>query len=100
LQVGGNVRRVAEQLVEIVPRSVVEGETRRFAQLGVEVMQPLAAELSLALQHLPFGRGKDAVEAAQHGERQDHILVLAALERIADQVRDAPDEADNLAVIH
>src|SRR5690606_14434876 len=44
--------------------------------------------------------GDHAVEAAEDGERQDHILVLAALEGVADEVRDAPEEADDLAVIH
>jgi hypothetical protein len=37
----------------------------------------------------------------EHGERQDDVLVLPALERVADQVRDAPDETDLLSeVVH
>ena len=35
-----------------------------------------------------------------HGERQDHVRVLASFEGVADQVRNAPDEADDLAVDH
>ena len=47
--------------------------------------------LSLAwvCQHLLLGRRQHAVDAPQHGERQDDVLVLAALEGVADQVRDA-----------
>ena len=32
------------------------------------------------------------VQATKYGERQDHILVLAALEGVADEVSDAPEE--------
>jgi hypothetical protein len=41
-----------------------------------------------------------AVQAAQAQEREDHVLVLPALERVADQVRDTPEQADDLAVVH
>src|SRR5690606_36617310 len=44
--------------------------------------------------------GEHAVQAAEDGERQDHILVLAALEGVADQVRDAPEEVDDLTVVN
>jgi hypothetical protein len=29
-----------------------------------------------------------------------YVLVLAALEGVADEVRDSPEEADDLAVVH
>jgi hypothetical protein len=32
------------------------------------------------------------IEPPQHGERKDDVLVLAALERVADQIRDAPED--------
>lgn len=43
-------------------------------------------------------RGEHAVDAAQNGKGQDHVLILAALEAIADEVGDRPDEADDLTV--
>jgi hypothetical protein len=75
-------------------------KARNFAELSVEILQPLATQLTLALQHHLLGRREHAIETPQHRERQDHILILATLERVADQVRNAPDEADNLAVVH
>jgi hypothetical protein len=60
----------------------------------------LPPELRLGLQDLGLGRRQDAIEAPEHSERQDDILVLAALEGVADQVRHAPEEADDLAVVH
>ena len=39
-KVGRQVRRVAQQLIEVVARRVVEGEARGFAKLGVERNAP------------------------------------------------------------
>ena len=33
-------------------------------------------------------------------QRQDHVLVLPAFERVTDQIRDTPDEADDFAMVH
>ena len=35
---------------------------------------------------------EQAIEAPQHGQRQDHLAVFVALVRAAEQVADAPDE--------
>src|SRR5690606_31519192 len=43
-------------------------------------------------QHLGLGRRQYAVQAAQHGERQDDLAVLGLLVIAAEQVRDGPDE--------
>ena len=94
-----DVGRVGEQFLEVVARRVVEGEARGAPELRVEVVE-LALQTALDLQHLPLGGGQHAVEPPQHGERQDDVLVLAPLEGVADQVRHAPDEADDLAVVH
>ena len=99
-QVGREVGRVAEQLVEVVPGRVVESEPGCLAELGIEILQALAAQFGLALEHLLFCWRKHAIETPQHGERQDHVLVLAALEGIADQIRDTPKEADDFAMVH
>ena len=98
-QVRREVRRVGEELLEVVPRRVVEGEPRRLAKLAPRILE-LALELGLGLQDLDLGRGQHAVEPAENGERQDDVLVLAALEGVAHEVGDAPEEADDLAVVH
>ena len=98
-QVLGNVGSVGQQLLEVVPRRVVEGEPGGAPQLRVEILD-LATQAGLDLKHLRLGGSQHGVEPAQHGQRQDHVLIFAALERVADQVRHAPEEADDLAVIH
>jgi len=94
------VRGVRQQLLEVVAGGVVEGETRDLPELRVEVLELLAPQLGLLAEHLLLGTGEHAVEAAQDRERQDHVLVLAALEGIADEVRNAPQEAHDFAMVH
>jgi len=94
-QVVGQRRRVGEQAAEVVERGVVEGEAGLGAQQVVEVVDPVAV-LGIGGQHRRLGRRQHAVEAPQHGQRQDDVLVLAALEGVAQQVGDAPQEADDL----
>ena len=98
-QVLRDVGRVGEQFLEVVAGRVVEGESGGAPKQWVEVLE-FAPESGLDFQHLWFRRGQHAVEPAQHGERQDHVLVLAAFEGVADQVRHAPNEAGDLAVVH
>ena len=89
-QIGGDIGSVGDQLVEIVERGVVEGETGGDAELPVEVLQPPVLELRLPRQHLLLGSGQHAVEPAQHRQRQNDVLVLAAPESVANQVGDTP----------
>lgn len=44
-----------------------------------------------------LGRGEDPVEAAQHGERQDHLPVLAPLVVAPQHVGDGPDKGGVVA---
>jgi hypothetical protein len=64
--------------------------------------RPLAFSSFVALQDLLLRGGKHAVQTAQHGEGQDHVRVLAALEIVAqDLIRNRPDEVrDLLKAIH
>ena len=98
-QVGGHVGRVCDEPLEVVGGRRVESEARGAAQLTVHVLD-LPLQLLVALEHLRFGRCQDALEPPQDGHRQDYVLVLAALEGVADQVGDTPYEADDLAVVH
>jgi len=43
---------------------------------------------------LGLGRRQRALQPAQHHQRQDHLAVLVGLEVAAQQVGDAPHEAD------
>src|SRR5207249_5888057 len=99
-QVCGEVRRVGQELREVVTRGVVEREASDLAKLRVEVLELPVPQFSLLREHLLLGAGKHAVETAQNGEREDDVLVLAPLESVPDQVRDAPEEADDLAMVH
>ena len=89
-QVGSEVRGVRQQLLEVVAGGVVEGEAGGAPKLGVEVLESLALELSLAFEDALLRVREHAVEATQYGERQDDVLVLAPLEGVADEIGDAP----------
>jgi hypothetical protein len=99
-EVGGDVRRVGEELLEVVAGGVVEGEARDLPELRVEVLELLALQLGLLAEDLLLGVGEYAIETAQDRERQDDVLVLAALEGVADEVCDTPKEADDFAMVH
>ncbi len=88
-QVGRQVRRVAEQALEVIERGVVEGVAGGPAQHRVEVIQLILVQ-RVGFEHLALRGLEHAVEAAQHRERQDDVLILAALERVANEIRDAP----------
>ena len=56
----------------------------------------------MLVQHGLLGWLEDAVQAADHGQRQDHLAVLGLLVVAAEEIGDAPDEgrvvADGFAV--
>ena len=99
-EVGGELRRVCGQLVEVVAGGVVELEARGDAELPVQGLQAALCQFRLTAQHRLLRGGEDAVEPAQHGQRQNDVLILPALEAVADQVRDTPKEADYFTVFH
>jgi hypothetical protein len=99
-QIGREMGRVGEQLLEVVARGVIEGEARNLGELPVEVLQPSVPQLGLPREDLLLGVGQHAVEAAQHGQRQNYVLIPAAPEGVANQVGDPPEEADDLAMVH
>ena len=68
--------------------------------MPVQRLQAALRQLRLTAKH-PLLRGRErAVEPAQHGQRQNDVLILAALEAVADQIRDAPQETDDLVMVH
>ena len=90
-----------EELVEVVEGGVVEGEARCLTELRIAVLEPLGLQLRVQRQDLRLRRLQDAVDAPDHREGEDHVLVLAALEAVPEQLGDAPDEADPLGeVVH
>ncbi len=93
------MRRVRKKLLEVVARRVVEGEAGSSPELRVKVFE-LALELADGLKNFLFRRRKDAIETTQHGKRQNDVLVLTAFKGVANQIRDAPNEADYLAMVH
>lgn len=60
-KVGGEVRRVRHELLEVVTGCVVESEARGLAELGIEPLQ-LPFEPSLSLEDLCLGRSSQAGE--------------------------------------
>ena len=66
-------------------------------QHRLDVGELTALQAGMLGEHRRLGGLEHAVEAAQHGERQDHAAVLGGLVRAAQQVGDALDEADLVA---
>ncbi len=97
-QVDRQTRRVGQEPDEVVAGDGVERKSRGPAKLAMRIRQ-LALQVGVALQNLLLCGCHHAFEAAQHRKGQDHIGVLATLEGVADEVGDAPDEADALAVV-
>ena len=50
------------------------------------------------LRHGGLGRRENAVEPAQHRQRQDDLAILIPLVRPPEQVADAPDEGRELGM--
>ena len=94
LQVGRDVVGVVGELGEVEAAGVVEGLAGGVVEDRLEVLHRAALEAFVSGQHLGLGGLKDAVEATQDGERQDHLAVLGRLVGAAQQVGDDPDEAD------
>ena len=71
---------------------VVERLPRRLAQGRILLDHSGAVERGLHVEDRLLAALQDRVEAAQHGHRQDHVPVLAAHVKIAQNiVGDAPD---------
>ncbi len=98
-QIGRQTRRVGQESGEVVTGDIVKREPRGPAKLAMRIGE-LALQLGMALQNRLLRGFHHAVKAAQHSKGQDHIGVLATLEGVADEVGDAPDEADDLAAVH
>ena len=101
-QVAADVVRVALELLEVELAVVVKAQRLAVVILGpvvedgVDVGDALGAELGMALEHGLLAGRQHGVEAAQHGERQHHALVLRRAVGTAQQVGDGPDEVGEL----
>ena len=60
----------------------------------------LTFKLRLRPQNLFLCWRKHAVEPTQNGHRQNYVLVLAALEGVAEEVCHTPKETDDLAMVY
>jgi hypothetical protein len=75
------------------------GTPGNLVQHHVEALQVAALQLRVPFDHLRLGRLQHAVEAAQDGERQDHLAVVRLLVVAAQQVGDLPQEAGDLGEV-
>ena len=100
--VGAEVLRdqvgVVQQPFKVEPGGVVERPpSGRLQQLAAHVLT-LRAVFGIGRENVILRRGQHAIEAPQHGQRQDDLAVLVALVGPAQQVADGPDEVDKLGV--
>jgi hypothetical protein len=101
-QVVRDVVRVGQQAREVVARDVVEGEPGfGFEQVRQCAFLQPGCILPVRFEDGCFGWREHAVQAAQHREGEDHVLVVAAFEGVTDQVGYRPDEVRLFAeVVH
>ena len=91
-QVAGDLGRVGEDLLEGQGRGVVDLDAGDRLEDRADVLDA-ALEGREAVEDLVLRRLEDAVEPAQHDERQDDPPVLGLLVVAPQQVGDRPDEA-------
>ena len=87
-QVAGDLGRVGEDGLEGQAAGVVDAEPGDGAEDHADVLDVGGRE---ALEDLGLGGLEDAVEPAQHDEREDDAAVLGLLVVTAEQVGDRPD---------
>ena len=100
VQVGADVVLVAHELAHVERRDVVEVQPglARARRARRRCRRPRLAACSASTAALVGC--EHAVQAAQHGERQDDPAVLALLEVAAQQVGDRPDEGGEGLLVH
>jgi hypothetical protein len=89
VQVGRELVGIVQQFSKIKPREVEERSSGyTFEQTADDRIGP-ALDLLVFLENPRLGRRKQAIEAPQHGQRQDHLAVLVPLIRAAELPLDA-----------
>ncbi len=103
-ELGDVVDQVLVELAGVLPLQRGEGEARQVVDLDVaaggaeqdhvarRIVHPVAGRVFAAFEDGVLGLLQDAVEAAQHDERQDDLAILGLLEVAAQDFRDGPDE--------
>jgi hypothetical protein len=97
-QVCGKMRRIRKKLLEVVAGRIIESEAGSSTELRIKIFE-FPFELADGLKNFLFRRRKHAIEPPQHGKRQNNVLILAAFESIANQIRDAPNETNYLTMV-
>jgi hypothetical protein len=90
---------VAHEFFQVERRGVVKklaglAEQKRF---GVHLGGGALSQLG---QHGNFGCFQDAIETAQHRERQDDLAIFGLLVIAAQEISDGPDEGGKIGVAH
>ena len=104
-QVTTDVVGVALELVEIKLAVVMKAQRAtvfilgQVVEDGIDIGNALAAQFGIALEHGLFAGRQHGIEAAQHGQRQHHALVLRRAVGTAQQVGHRPDEIGKLLKI-
>jgi hypothetical protein len=91
VEILGNVVLITHELAHI-ERGHIGEALPRLAQDERLRVQPGLLLLDVFGEHRSLGRLQDAVQAAQHGERQDDLAVVGLLIVTAEEIGDRPDE--------
>ncbi len=91
-QIGGDVVRVALELLEGVAAGVVERHSGDTAENGIDIFNLAARELLLLFKDLVFGGFQDAIKPPQDRQGQHDILILVRAVRSTNEIGNRPDE--------
>ena len=88
-EVGLDVLRVGQQLVEVEPADVIELVPGRLRQKAVDDLETL--DFFIGVLHLLPRRREAVVKPLHHGHGKDDKAVFVGLERAAQHIRHVPD---------
>ena len=89
---------VVQQGGQVEFGQVVERASGDLVQAESDDRGGFALQRGVGGEDLRLGGGEQAIEAAQHRQREDDLAILVALVGAAEQVADAPDEGRELGV--
>jgi hypothetical protein len=90
---------LALELLEVQLAGVVEGVASDLVQDRLRLFDLAVLQGGVLFKHLGLGRLQDAIQPAEHGERQNDATILGRFVRASQEVGDRPDKRNFLGKI-
>jgi type I restriction-modification system DNA methylase subunit len=96
----GNKRNlISDEHIEQIVALYGDFEDSGNSKIFVSVFGRVTLESLLLFEHFRLGRFQDAIEPAKHRHRQHDFAVFGRTVGAAEEVRDVPDEADQVIAV-